>query len=62
MMHYTAVGDAETVAEYLVDFVDPAGADELMTVHPSPAIGDRLASIEILAGAIGTAPVGHTAP
>ena len=53
MMHYTAVGDAETVAAYLADFVDRVGADELMTVHPSPTLSDRLASIEILADTLG---------
>ena len=53
MMHYTAVGDAETVAAYLTDFVDRIGADELMTVHPSPTLADRLTSIEILADTMG---------
>jgi luciferase family oxidoreductase group 1 len=50
MMHYTAVGDAEAVAAYLGDFVTNVGVDELMTVHPSPRLDARLASIDLLAG------------
>lgn len=50
MMHYTAVGDAEAVAAYLGEFVTKVGADELMTVHPSPHLDARLASIDLLAG------------
>jgi luciferase family oxidoreductase group 1 len=53
MMHYTAVGDDTTVAAYLRDFTDRVGADELMTVHPSPTLADRLTSIEILAETMG---------
>ncbi len=56
MMHYTAVGDAEAVATYLGEFVTNVGADELMTVHPSPDIEARLASIDLLAGDVDPAP------
>jgi luciferase family oxidoreductase group 1 len=52
MTHYSAVGSAETVAAYLRDFVERVGADELMTVHPSPGITERLTSIELLAGSL----------
>lgn len=50
MMHYTAVGDPPTVSDYLGEFVEAVGADELMTVHPSPRLDARLASIDLLAG------------
>ena len=33
----------------LDDFVVLSGADELMTVHPSPTVDERLASIALLA-------------
>lgn len=49
MMHYTAAGTPEMVATYLTNFAREVGADELMTVHPSPTIDDRLQSIELLA-------------
>jgi len=49
MMHYTAVGTPELVATYLTNFAREVGADELMTVHPSPTIDERLRSIELLA-------------
>jgi luciferase family oxidoreductase group 1 len=61
MTHYSAVGDVQTVERYLRDFADRVGADELMTVHPSPTLADRLASIEILAdagGAVRAPPAG----
>jgi len=49
MMHYTAAGGPELVALYLRNFAAEVGADELMTVHPSPTIDERLRSIELLA-------------
>ena len=49
MMTYSAVGTADAVKDDLDCFVDHADADELITVHPSPAIDDRLRSIELLA-------------
>ncbi len=52
MMHYTAAGTPDAVARYLRDFADEAGVDELMTVHPSPTIAERLRSIDLLAGAM----------
>ncbi len=49
MMHYTAVGTPELVATYLANFAREVGADELMTVHPSPTIDERLRSVKLLA-------------
>ena len=51
MMHYTAAGTAETVHRYLENFAEAVGVDELMTVHPSPTINERLRSIDLLADA-----------
>jgi len=53
MMQYTAVGTPELVATYLAKFAREVGADELMTVHPSPTIDERLRSIELLAEGFG---------
>jgi luciferase family oxidoreductase group 1 len=47
MMQYTAVGTDEQVRAYLADFAASVDADELMTVHPSPTMAQRLASIEL---------------
>ena len=49
MSTYAAVGTASEVAAYLEGFAKKAGADELITVHPSPAIDARLRSITLLA-------------
>lgn len=49
MMHYTAAGSPGAVKNYLDEFVDEIGVDELMTVHPSPTITERLRSIELTA-------------
>ncbi|HET9770314.1 MAG TPA: LLM class flavin-dependent oxidoreductase [Acidimicrobiia bacterium] len=49
MMTYSAVGTPETVREYLDRFADHADADELIVVHPSPTIDDRLRSVDLLA-------------
>jgi len=51
MMHYTAAGDPTAVRAYLDEFVARAGVDELMTVHPSPTLEQRLRSIDLLADA-----------
>lgn len=51
MMHYTAVGTPDVVHQYLVNFAREANVDELMTVHPSPTIDQRLRSIDLLADA-----------
>ena len=51
MMHYTAAGTPGQVKEYLDTFADAVGVDELMTVHPSPTVTERLRSVELLADA-----------
>jgi luciferase family oxidoreductase group 1 len=53
MMTYSAVGTPETVRDYLDRFSDDADADELIVVHPSPAIDDRLRSVDLLAEVAG---------
>jgi luciferase family oxidoreductase group 1 len=49
MLTYAAVGTRDEVTAYVADFVRHAQADELMAVHPSPALDARLRSIELLA-------------
>ncbi|MEX1005301.1 MAG: LLM class flavin-dependent oxidoreductase [Acidimicrobiia bacterium] len=49
MMQYFAVGTPAVVAEYLDGFVRRADADELIVVHASPTVDDRLRSVELLA-------------
>lgn len=51
MMTYTAVGDPHDVREYLDEFVDHAGADELILAHAGPTAADRLRSVELTARA-----------
>ena len=49
MMHYTTAGTPERVHRYLENFAQEAAADELITVHTSPTIDQRLRSIDLLA-------------
>jgi luciferase family oxidoreductase group 1 len=49
MTHYSAVGTPGVVAGYLEDFAAEADADELMVVHSSPTVEQRLRSIDLLA-------------
>jgi len=49
MMTYAAVGTPDEVRTYVAEFVEHSGADELMTVHPAPALDARLRSLELLA-------------
>lgn len=58
MMRYTAVGTGEQTREYLDEFVGLSDADELMVVHPSPTLEQRLTSLELLAT---HRPAGHAA-
>lgn len=51
MMHYTTAGTPEQVATYLETFAREANVDELITVHPSSSIDERLRSIDLLADA-----------
>jgi luciferase family oxidoreductase group 1 len=52
MLAYTAVGLPDAVAAELEGFGREAGADELMTVHYSDSVPNRLRSVELLAGAM----------
>lgn len=56
MMHYTAIGTADEVRRYLDDFARETQANELMVVHPSPTIGERLRSVDLLADALRPVP------
>jgi len=51
MTHYSAVGTPDVVRDYLRDFAVEADADELMVVHSSPSVEQRLRSIDLLADA-----------
>jgi len=53
MVSCSAVGTGAEVRAWLERFVVRAQADELITVHPSPAIADRLCSVELLAIVMG---------
>lgn len=52
MLTYTATGLPDQVAAYLEGFARETGADELMTVHYSDSVPNRLRSVELLAGAL----------
>lgn len=49
MMRYTARGQADAVGDYLADFAEHTGADELITVHQADTLEGRLRSLELLA-------------
>jgi hypothetical protein len=52
MMTYTAAGTGDDVRAYLEEFHTLTDADEIMTVHQGRCVDDRLASLEITAGAL----------
>jgi luciferase family oxidoreductase group 1 len=52
MMTYNAVGTPDRAAAYLADFRDDADADELIVVHQSNSVDNRLRSVELLADAV----------
>jgi luciferase family oxidoreductase group 1 len=52
MLTYTAAGLPEEVSAYLAKFADETDADELITVHYSDSVPNRLRSVELLAGAL----------
>lgn len=54
MGRYSAVGTGRDVRDFVERFATLADADELITVHPAPALDARLRSIELL---MGDAPV-----
>ncbi|HET9198999.1 MAG TPA: LLM class flavin-dependent oxidoreductase [Solirubrobacterales bacterium] len=49
MLAYTGSGVAEEVAAYLEGFAADTGADELITVHYSDTVANRLRSVELVA-------------
>lgn len=49
MTHYTAAGSPELVKRYLENFAAEADVDELITVHPSRTMDQRLRSIDLTA-------------
>lgn len=53
MFTYSAVGTPDTVADYLADFQERIGVDELITVHRATAVAERLRSVELLAEGVG---------
>lgn len=59
MMHYTAVGSPESVHRYLEEFVCDTTVDEVMTVHSSPTIGERLRSIDLVCAGARREPTDH---
>jgi luciferase family oxidoreductase group 1 len=59
---YSAIGTPMEVRKYAEDFVHLARADELITVHPSQTIADRLKSVELLAQTMRLLPVSADLP
>jgi luciferase family oxidoreductase group 1 len=52
MLAYTATGLPDEVASYLQQFAADTNADELMTVHYSETVANRLRSVELVASAL----------
>ena len=52
MLAYTATGVPDEVASYLQQFAADTNADELMTVHYSETVANRLRSVELVASAL----------
>ncbi len=52
MLTYSAVGTPREVSDYLDGFLAKTGADELIVVHQSPGIENRLRSVTLLAEAM----------
>jgi len=53
MMKYTAVGNPGEVRDFLTEFAESTGADELIIAHASSGLDDRLRSVELTAVAMG---------
>jgi luciferase family oxidoreductase group 1 len=53
MTHYTAAGSPALVKRYLNNFAEEADVDELITVHPSQKLDQRLRSIDLTADVFG---------
>jgi luciferase family oxidoreductase group 1 len=52
MLTYTAAGTPGEVSDYIDDFLQLTGADELITVHQASSIEGRLRSVRLLADAV----------
>jgi luciferase family oxidoreductase group 1 len=52
MLTFTAIGTTEDVRDYLNEFAERTGADELITAHHAPGIEARLRSVDLLAEAV----------
>jgi luciferase family oxidoreductase group 1 len=52
MLTYTAVGTAQDVHDYLTEFAERTGADELITAHHAPDVAARLGSVQYAAQAM----------
>ena len=52
MMRYTAVGTGPEVRDYLTEFAETTGADELIIGHGALQSADRVRSLEITAEAM----------
>jgi luciferase family oxidoreductase group 1 len=61
MLRYSVAGTPSEVAEYLAGLIQHTGADELMVVHQSPLVEDRLRSVLLLAESM-RADAGGSAP
>jgi len=61
MLAYTATGLPEQAGAFLENFAQETEADELMTVHYSDSVPNRLRSVELLAGAMDPAGAGGLA-
>jgi luciferase family oxidoreductase group 1 len=61
MLRYFAAGTPREVGDYLADFAERVAADELMVIHPSPVVEDRLRSVVLLAEVM-EAATGSNAP
>lgn len=53
MTHYSAVGSPELVKRYLENFAKEVDVDEVITVHPSRTMEQRLRSIDLTADVFG---------
>lgn len=56
MLTYTALGPAAEVREYLTEFAQSTGADELIIAHQGAGLAAQLRSVEITAEAWGLTP------
>ncbi|RMI28597.1 LLM class flavin-dependent oxidoreductase [Nocardia stercoris] len=56
MTRYTAAGTPDEIRDYLTDFAQSIGADELITAHHAIDIEDRIRSVELTAAALATEP------